>query len=81
MNYSPRRFAEWGFLFFCIFYIDTLTHGEQMFFKRNRFAKTDTDKLNFISSYFHGNIRARLGRIITAIDVERKRKEVTSYVF
>jgi hypothetical protein len=52
-----------------------------MVFKRNRFVKTDTDRLNFISSYFHGNIRARLGRIITATDVERKRKEVTSYVF
>jgi hypothetical protein len=52
-----------------------------MFFKRNIFAKTDIDKLSFISSYFHGNVRARLGRIITATDVEHKRKEVTGYVF
>jgi len=52
-----------------------------MFFKSSRFAKTDINRLSFISSYFHGNIRARLGRIITATDVERKRKEVTSYVF
>jgi len=52
-----------------------------MFFKSNKFAKTDADRLSFISNYFHGNIRARLGRIITATDVERKRKEVTSYVF
>jgi len=52
-----------------------------MFSKKNRFAKTDNDRLSFIYSYFHGNIRARLGRIITATDVERKRKEVTSYVF
>jgi len=52
-----------------------------MFFKISKFAKTDTDRLSFISSYFHGNIRARLGRIITATDVERKRKEVTGYVF
>ena len=49
--------------------------------QQGRFAKTDIDKLSFISSYFHGNIRARLGRIITVTDVERKRKEVTSYVF
>jgi len=50
-------------------------------FKNSKFAKTDTERLSFISSYFHGNIRARLGRIITATDVERKRKEVIGYVF
>jgi len=52
-----------------------------MFFKKGKFAKTDIDRLDFISSYFRGNIRARLGKIITTEDVERKRKEVTSYVF
>jgi hypothetical protein len=52
-----------------------------IFFKKQKVAKTDADILSFTSAYFHGNIRAQLGRIITAKDVERKRKEVTSHVF
>lgn len=51
-----------------------------MFVKKDRFTQTEADKSSFISHYFHGNIRAQLGRIITEKDVERKRKEVTSYV-
>jgi hypothetical protein len=51
------------------------------FFKKQKAAKTDAEVLSSVSSYFHGNIRAQLGRIITAKDVELKRKEVTGYVF
>ena len=52
-----------------------------IFFKKQKVAKTDADILSFTTSYFHGNIRAQLGRIITAKDVEIKRKEIASYVF
>jgi hypothetical protein len=47
----------------------------------NKFSQNDTDRQGFISRYFRGNVRAQLGRGITLKDVERKRKEVTSYVF
>jgi hypothetical protein len=52
-----------------------------MFFNKQKAAKTDAEILSSVSRYFHGNIRAQLGRIITAKDVERKRKEVVNYVF
>jgi hypothetical protein len=51
------------------------------FIKKQKAVKTDANALSCVSRYFHGNIRAQLGRIITVQDVERKRKEVTSYVF
>ena len=31
--------------------------------------------------YFHGNVRAQLGRIITEEDVEAQRKRISRYVF
>jgi hypothetical protein len=69
----------------CIFTYDLhgVGHkGEQMrFIKKQKAVKTDAKVLSVVSRYFHGNVRAQLGRIITAQDVERKRKEVTSYVF
>ncbi|MCL2207643.1 MAG: hypothetical protein FWB90_06050 [Fibromonadales bacterium] len=51
------------------------------FIKNQKAPRTDADISSFVSRYFHGNVRAQLGRIITAKDVERKRKEVASYVF
>jgi len=51
-----------------------------LFIRKQKTVKTEADIRSFISRYFHGNIRAQLGRIITAEDVERKRKTVTSYV-
>ncbi|MDR0516417.1 MAG: hypothetical protein LBH25_05160 [Fibromonadaceae bacterium] len=54
---------------------------QMIFIKKQKAAKTDVNVLSSVSHYFHGNVRAQLGRIITAKDVEYKRKEVTSYVF
>ena len=31
--------------------------------------------------YFHGNVRAQLGRIITREDVEARRKRILKYAF
>ena len=53
---------------------------QMLFIRKQKTVKTEADIRSFISRYFHGNIRAQLGRIITAEDVERKRKTVTSYV-
>jgi len=54
---------------------------QMSFIKKQKAVRTDADISGFVSRYFHGNVRAQLGRIITAKDVERKRKEVASYVF
>ena len=31
--------------------------------------------------YYHGNVKAQMGRFITAQDVEHRKKEISEYVF